>query len=688
MNFTISGPEAIKFIHNLGMHRYLVSLALFLIFPLLALGSVPRIDGIKKISFIYVGPSKGLSESSFGHAALRLSPEETPGILDLVVEFVADIPPNELAIKKYVKGIGIGGKYPMFTGISAFYDFKKLKTIVEDRPLDVYELKLNDEEVQRVIEYINNFKNHITEENYSFFKKNCAYFAILALEIGIRKEIPSKSFPWKSPKRLERLNLVLEKSHYPSGSLERKRYAKKYLDNGLLAAFPKEEWGDYFAENLEEMNLNSRMASYLKILWILQSDLTTSSEKKMANALFRYLVSFEEDSASYVLKSMFKNPELKKVIYSQTLNLNEADLNAVSISHLSSQMIEKKRKISIAVGWIDPRSGQRSRIEFPLSQFYYFEGSDIVTFNNQKIGRFIKIDGERTFLSQKFEYALSYDSSKKLMTLFLYLDLGEGIKSPRKNFDELKTLSHLSLNNTKDFKGEVGSCYAMTLLQKAFLERALFVPDVAVNKDQNKLQILEDLYQGYFVVIPGHSNIYDFTSSINKVDFVEFVRRKQKHLTKNPILQVLENISSREEINHKNFQKIKNLSDEGILLPLIIAMTHKGTKKVATPYAHAVLLLGIEDIGHSSWRLTTYDPNTNVNTLFVLNKDYRLEYPFYDKKFDYVPILDRLSESQIQLDHAVRSRSFNRSKIKDSVSKGHSVIVAPRAISNLLELPH
>ncbi len=656
----------------------------FLFLSVVSFAAAPNLLNTQKISFVYVGPSKGLSESSFGHVALRLSPTLSPGILDVVVEFVADIPIGESSIKKYVKGIGLGKKYPVFTAISTFYDFKKLKTINEDRPLEVYELNLTPDEVSRVVRFIINFQDHVTEEHYSFFKKNCSYFSTLAIENGLGRSLPHKSLPWKGPKEFKKLNLVTNQWNYPEASSERVRYAKKYLSEGLDGAFPNINWADNFISSLKEMNFSFRLSSYLKLLWVIQNEKKSENDRKKAMALFRYLVSQEDDATAFILKGMFKEPQKKRVLYSQALDLTEQDFSLSSKKSVSHSIIPDKGKLWVSTGWHDRLSSERVAVRFPFNSLIHDQKSGMISFDGKKIGRFVKFKGDPLFIGQKLEYALDFDEEKNMVRTFIYVDTSDQLHEVKKDYQTFKSLSHLAVNNSKDFIGEVGSCYSMTLMEKAFLERAIFLPQVAAHSQMNKVEVIKALLQGNFVVIPGYSNISDFTSSMDKEVFKKLIRDTQKKLNKNWISQIFENVMEREEINKKSFTTFKSLVEEGVLVPMIIAMTYKGTHKVATPYAHAVLVMGIEDIGEGSWRLTAYDPNTNINTLFVMDKDYNLSYPFYDKKYDYKAVLDSLDEYEINLDNAVRSREINFSVIEREARDGLPLIIPPQQITRIL----
>ena len=60
------------------------------------------IEKTKKISVVFIGSEKGLSESSFGHIALRLSQGNRLSVTDATIEFVADMPEKVHFLKKII----------------------------------------------------------------------------------------------------------------------------------------------------------------------------------------------------------------------------------------------------------------------------------------------------------------------------------------------------------------------------------------------------------------------------------------------------------------------------------------------------------------------------------------------------------------------------------------------------------
>jgi hypothetical protein len=144
-----------------------------------------------------------------------------------------------------------------------------------------------------------------------------------------------------------------------------------------------------------------------------------------------------------------------------------------------------------------------------------------------------------------------------------------------------------------------------------------------------------------------------------------------------------ENILERELLDNVTDERLKAMLDEGLNIPVVIGMSEKGKLKPASDAAHVVLVHDMKKIPEG-YRLTAYDPNTGINTLLVLNHKWRLEYPFYDTNYDYVPLIDRLVAESLSLDHAVRSRGIDPEKIGSLLRKASAIVLEPGEITRIL----
>jgi hypothetical protein len=662
-------------------------LLLSLILGQLCFAQEALIPKAQKISLIFVGAQKGLSESSFGHVSLRLSPDKQPGLLDIVVEFVADIPENHRGIKKYLKGAGILKRYPVAAVTSSFYDFRKQKTINENRDVAVYELDLSEEEVKSVTDFILNFQNDDTPEKYTFLSKNCSYFAALGIEKAVEKRLKSKSRPWKVAGVLKKEGLVLKEDFYPKATEERERYAQKFLEEnpGIMPA----SWSSSFVKSLGEKIYIFRQASYFKLLSLASRG--DEGVRRKVQALIRYLMPFETEVGQFTVKNLFHDLRYKKVIELEALVLGErAPKLPKKKKKVDHEIVVVKNSPYIKVAWRgkydDTQNSTKAKVLIPLQNVGYDESRRMLLYKSQNVGRDLNLKSGEFVLSQRLDYALDTDEKGEVLRSFLYVDLSPEVKVPKLNLDELKEASHISLNNVRDFKGEIGSCYSMALIQKAFFERAIFLPEgkrpVA---DYDKIEVLKSLALGNYVVIPGYKNIMDFTKTIPLENFKGFIAAYQESLKKGAISQMIDNVKKRAILDEKSLPTLRALLDEGLTAPLIIGMTEKGKNKLASQTAHVILLHDLEPLKEGGYRVTAYDPNAGINTLFTLDKDFRLLYPFYDKAYDYRGMIDGISASQVALDHAVRSRKIDIGKLLFETKNGMPMILEPLEVSRILK---
>lgn len=670
-----------------GGMRYFI-LALFLcLFGQISFAQEALIPKTKKISLIFVGAQKGLSESSFGHVSLRLSPENEPGLLDIVVEFVADIPENHRGLKKYLRGAGILKRYPVAAVTSSFYDFRKQKTINENRDVAVYELDLSPGEVKSVTDFIINFQNDETPAKYTFLSKNCSYFAALGIEKAVERRLKSKSRPWKVADVLKKEGLVLKEDLYPKATEERRRYGEKFLEEnpGLMS----NAWASSFVKNLGEKIYIFRQSSYLKLLSLAQSG--DSSVRRKVQALVRYLMPFETEVGQFTIRNLFKDLNHKKVVELKNLELGEkAPRLPKKKKKVKHELVVEKNIPYLQVSWNgkyeDSKSSSKAKVLIPLQEVKYDPSQRMLNYKNQNVGRDLDLKSGEFILSQKLDYALDTDQEGRVLRSFLYVDLSPEVRVPKLSLDELKEASHISLNNVRDFKGEIGSCYSMALIQKAFFERAIFLPEgKKPTEDYDKVDVLKALATGKYVVIPGYKNVMEFTKTIPVDKFKSFIVAYQESLKKGAIAQMIDNVKKREVLSEKSLPTLKAILDEGLTVPLIIGMTEKGKNKLASQTAHVILLHDLEAMGDGGYRVTAYDPNAGINTLFVLDKEFRLTYPFYDKTYDYRGMIDGIMASEVELDHAVRSRQIDIQKLIFQTKNGMPMILEPLEISHILK---
>ncbi len=674
------------------MKIHILLVLVTLLISLFSYGNTEVLKKTKRVSLIFVGKTEGgFSESSFGHVALRLSQHENFTVTDATLEFVADIPEGEFSLKKYIRGAGIA-PYKVAAKLLPYYEFKKIKRIEEDRDITLVDLNLTDEEVQKVTQYIINFQNNETLENYTFFYKNCSYFAIQAIEKAIGKKLPYKSLPWLTPGVLIGDGIGTAKHIISKASHERMRFADRAIKkNKLEDAFPKKSWINRFITNLGSESFYIRQNSYLKLLALNSHNKTSDKTNKEIRSLVRYLKTAETEGNKFAINNLFSNPQYKKVIELAPIKYNLS--MPKDKSKIKHKLVLKDNLVQIQLEWKKRvrRANSKTRRYVtvkklvPIKELEYTPETYAITFNGMQMGTYLKHKKLDFVLSQRLDYGIDIDVESKTIHTLVYLDSSDKVKSPQLNYETLKAKGILAVNNNKDFQGSGGTCYAMAMLQKALIERVTFLPEKAQNSTLNKLELLRRVYKGEYAIIPGHKNINDFTASIEKEELKTFIITVQNDLNLNPAVQLYQNLRYQGVLDSNSLPKLKAMLTEGVIVPLTIGRMVKGTNKLDSNVGHIILVFDINKQDDGTHRLTTYDPNTGLHTLYVLDNNFKLQFPYFNSDFDFIGDIKFMEQAQIEIDHAVRSREFRLDELDLRSKDDNTIVLGPGHILTILK---
>jgi hypothetical protein len=650
--------------------------------------NIEAIRNTKRVSVVYVGTTDDISASSFGHIALRMSPSLKPTFGDSVVEFVADVPDDENPFKKYTKGIGLPYySYPVVSVISPFYDFKKINQIGQDRDVEIFEIDMTQDQIDKLVDSIINYKTQLSAEDYTFFSKNCSYFSLVFLEEALGREIDKKSYPWKVKKILEKMNIVKQKISYPRGSAERKRVAiSAFEKHKINESFKDPKWEESFLRMIEKNDYHNKMSAYLKLLAVYSDNDTSVQIKKKIKRLIRLLKSYESSAIKFVIKEFFKNADQKLVIplTAQSYRVSANPDNKRAFKH---KLLVDNDKVYIEVKIVkrksaSPKSSNRTQREtkrFEITDFKFNPTTKAITYNGQHIGRHIKSKKLDFILTQRFDYGIDINEKSKTISPIIYIDPTKGITTPNISYKKLKESGVISLNNVRDFKGTGGTCKALALLQKALTERVIFLEDGEYGTKVDKIELLDSVYDGNFAVVSGYKGIYDFTASIDQETLKQYIINLQKNkINKSAQDQVIENVKHQTEIDEDSFLSFQGMLKEGILIYLDVGKFYRDSNLWAKNVGHSLLIYDIEPNGDGRYKLTAYDPNTGLNKLFKVNNDFKLEHVLYPKEFDYRAAIPKITRNQIEMDNAVRSRGINYQSLKFSQQAGEGTLIIPR----------
>ncbi len=638
-------------------------------------------------SLIFAGQKEGLSESTFGHIALRLSQKKSWGVTDAIIEFVADMPENEMKPIKYVRGAGIN-PYFVKAEVQSFVDYKAKTQIDENRDLSVYQLKLEPKQLEKLKEFLIDFKNNPDMYKYNFIFKNCSYFAIEAIEKATGVKLDYQSLPWQVPKSLGKKGLIANEVTYKKASVKRAEVVNKSLKRGLSEVIESRAEQNELIKNFESDFLFNRIYGYLKVLQVL-SENKDARGVRGAKSLIRNMSMFENGYIKSYLNNIFKNEQDKIV-----LNLEEKTFSYYPLinKNIDHKLTIENEKVYLTLSWLYRKNQKaqgvkniKQNMKILIKELSFDPKDNSVKYGNNVLGSFINIKNAEFILSQKLDYGFTLDRKNKRLRAVLYIDNSENFKSPKMSYEDFQNKGILALNNVKDFSQGAGSCYAMALIQKALMERALFIPENKLSSEVDKIEILNRIMSGVYVVIPGFKNIKDFTASFEKEKLLEFVNTYQQNLTKNQVSQTVENVRFLTDLDSDSIASFKGLLNQGALIPLVIAMVSKTDKsKLESNMAHVVIVQDAIKKG-DDLQLNIYDPNTNMNSLLRVKKDFTLEYPFYSDEYSFIGGFKIMNMDEYAISHAVQSRKIRYSDLRGRTVSGKPLFIAPQTLLGLFE---
>lgn len=133
---------------------------------------------IKSLSLVYTQGYLGNPASFFGHTFLKLNTDSKKLFQNPSVNFGAEIPPKTSPLAYIYQGVtgGFEAKYEVYPFLYSHYNY----TQKEARDLYEYELKLNTEELDKILNQI--WEVQQLKFTYYFTSRNCAYFIARIIE--------------------------------------------------------------------------------------------------------------------------------------------------------------------------------------------------------------------------------------------------------------------------------------------------------------------------------------------------------------------------------------------------------------------------------------------------------------------------------------------------------------------------
>jgi hypothetical protein len=227
--------------------------------PLLASPFEP--SSVTKIYYL-LASAKGVGQSSFGHAYLRISTHDKPSLDDDTIEFVAAT--QMTSFSDFVHAAGIGQPVKRGVNVEKYSAVLQEMNYVALRDLTSYELLLTSEQKSKIIAQVHRVVQAGPFGDYSFFTENCAS---ATTEIFNSAGIPlgnglSRAIPTEIPGLLERGGI--EGRIYTDLNVRsrREKLFEKY--EPVLKTYAPDV--DSLRESLSAPEMDRRVFGFLRIL--------------------------------------------------------------------------------------------------------------------------------------------------------------------------------------------------------------------------------------------------------------------------------------------------------------------------------------------------------------------------------------------------------------------------------------
>lgn len=516
---------------------------------------VIKVNKVKKISYL-LASTRGLGQSSFGHAYLRFSYDDKLSQNDPVIEFVADTPAYELS---YLRGLGVGENYPIKIAKSKYSYIKTYHNHREDRDLTSYVLNLSPEQIKKVVSRLNELLKNGVEEDYSFFTKNCAAMVSKELTntIGLKMTGIKSVIPIAIPSILNKHSLIKDTYTDYRITVQREHVIAKHLkgSENEIQAHPH-------LRNIKELLASKKQSD--RISGFTKPQLYKDQLSKDLNRRLRMLSLQLLQYEGYVLKKYFTSAYLYNKSDFDIVKTPIHPISRKADSIIRSSFTTNGENVSLNVTALSrkvgPKGTKNKRVKYsiPLPQLRYRDHKIIHTDGRVISYEFNKdIHPERfhsPFLYKRVEIATTANGNKYLLPI-LATEKKASLK--KKVYGKKDTLAYRNGHN----KGS-GACYAHSEFVQLLQSSVIFDPSSPALTSEQNLSLVDKLHQGNIVVIPGFSDARSFTASMDGNLLAEKLRARHKE--KYNFLKRSIEYFSETDITSDNMYIIRNLLSIGI----------------------------------------------------------------------------------------------------------------------------
>jgi hypothetical protein len=571
------------------------------------------LEKVTKISFL-LASGRGVGPSIFGHAYLRFSYGDELSKEDIAIEFVADSPLSELS---YIRGLGLSlkGNYD-FAVIPAPYEtVYKYHVLKEDRDLTSYVLNISPEEMRTISIAVNKMIVGGVKKTYSFITRNCASVIneIIEDSLGNRFNGPYAIYPSAIPIRLKEMNMIsyeyvdLRVSNLRMNLVKERFKGIDLSELGLIN----------IKSQLTNSDLSERIFAYYKLHHI-RLNYPKKIEYRMSSLVRKLLL----------LESILVRKQILPLFNSRSLSFKVYDTPLVNLKYyeksIKSTHFETRKGSVYLVAKLNISSYARNeankrvfKAKIRLPGFKYKNGKlydqegIVVSYRlNDEIND-PKFSSPSTYI--KSEVIKVNNQRKVLFTLLRELE-----QETLENIIEDKDL--LAIDN--GYNG-VGFCLSHSELTRMLKAQVIFAPKQEKITEPEYFDLLESLYNGKVIVIPGYAHTKEFTANFDHFKLAQLLIKR--HTSRYSFYELAKDWFSDKSISNKNIYILKNLVELGANPIIYFKLEGKSI-------GHSVIVTKIVSF-KDKHLFTVIDPNNTSKYNGTPNKVIADQY-WFNKKTD------------------------------------------------------
>ncbi|MBO9667079.1 MAG: DUF4105 domain-containing protein [Bdellovibrio sp.] len=567
-----------------------------------------RIQEVKKIYYV-LASAKGVGQSSFGHAYLRLGYDDTPRPDDMVLELVADVKASELSV---LRGLGLGKNYARASALNSYQNTQYEMNYIQNRNLDSSELLLTDAERRLILLRIQTILQKKRMGDYSFLKNNCAegvnvILSNLGIDAGMIDTPSSVLAALKAKGKIGKTYSDLSLSN------KSQEMVKKY--SHLLSKV--EKMRPDFDRNFLLGGNSQQILGFVMIHEMVPS--LISADKTMA---LRFLKSIAYLHPRTDRNDLLNTINGKKYLSIQKIGTREFTVDAKESLSIREFDFSEKDDHVITKVFIDS-SGARKKDEYGRRQvdvdvLGLSKKGQSLLLGNIEIGTLIseKVEsgGHGVLFKNSFTVPVLRErylnSNSQVLDVYLIVDQEELTPQTETVSEKLIPL----INDDPKFP----SCYGFVDLQKALLERATFDPLGPTLTSAEYLALLDRLLSGENLVhFPGLKDPTGLIQIVTPLAVRQLMYNYHRESYTTIWAAIKTYFKSSVITKESDFESLKTIGGYGLSFTVHFRVYKDGQR---TNIGHALLVRGLIKRG-TRYYLDAYDPNLGVfsNDLFYVD---------------------------------------------------------------------